>query len=91
MKKTIRVKIRGRVQGVYFRSYAQDRAIELNLTGWVRNNEDGTVEAVFSGNPDDVDKIIEWCYIGSPYSKVEKVEIFPEKEDKTMFTFSIVY
>jgi len=91
MKKSVRVIIRGKVQGVYFRAYTQQKAIELNLTGWVKNNPDQTVEALFYGNADNVDEMVKWCYVGSPYSKVEKVDSYPQKEEPSLTTFSIAY
>ncbi len=70
-----RVVIRGWVQGVYFRAYTRDQARSLGLTGWVRNLPDGSVEALFEGEKDPVEKMVSWCHRGSPASRVEKVEV----------------
>ena len=75
VKKRVRVLISGRVQGVFFRAYTRDAALQAGLTGWVRNLADGRVEAVFEGDADPVDRMIAWCRQGSPGSRVERVEV----------------
>ncbi|MFC1599650.1 acylphosphatase [Patescibacteria group bacterium] len=75
MSKCAKLKIIGLVQGVFFRDYAQEKASELKVAGWVRNASDGTVEAMLEGSSDSVDQMIAWCHQGSPGSQVEKVEI----------------
>ena len=70
-----RVVIRGRVQGVFFRVETRERARSLGLAGWVRNNSDGTVEAVFEGERDRVDSMIVWCRRGTAAADVEDVEV----------------
>lgn len=77
--KTIRVIIKGIVQGVYYRKWTVETAQNLGLKGWVRNCKNGNVEAVFSGKSDIVDTIIEKCWQGSKKSKVSDIEIFEEK------------
>ena len=71
--KRIRVVISGIVQGVFFRAAARRVSADLNLTGWVRNMDDGRVEAVLEGENADVDKMIEWCKVGPPSARVENV------------------
>lgn len=63
------------MQGVFFRSETRDRAASLGLGGWVRNNADGTVEAVFEGDRDRVESIVEWCRTGPALAQVEHVEV----------------
>ena len=70
-----RVVIRGRVQGVFFRAEARDRARSLGLAGWVRNNPDGTVEAVFEGDRGRVDSMLAWCRRGPALAQVDDVEV----------------
>ncbi len=70
-----RVVIRGRVQGVFFRVETRERARSLGLAGWVRNNPDGTVEAVFEGDRDRVDSMLLWCRRGPAAADVEDVEV----------------
>jgi len=67
--------ISGRVQGVFFRSETQDKAARQNVTGWVRNLPDGRVEAVFEGEKDRVEALIEFCRRGPPGARVTRVEI----------------
>jgi acylphosphatase len=70
-----RVVIRGRVQGVFFRVETAERARSLGLNGWVRNNRDGTVEAVFQGDRDRVESMLAWCRRGPAAASVENVEV----------------
>ena len=56
--RTVTVRIEGRVQGVYYRAWTYETATSLGLDGWVRNREDGSVEAVFSGSPDVVAEML---------------------------------
>ncbi|MFH1232048.1 MAG: acylphosphatase [Planctomycetota bacterium] len=67
--------ISGKVQGVFFRAYTQKKAQTLNLTGWVRNLPTGQVEAVFEGEKDIVEEMIQWCRHGPPSAQVTKVDI----------------
>jgi len=75
LKVRAHVLISGRVQGVLFRSETQDEARRQNVTGWVRNLPDGRVEAVFEGEKDKVDALIEFCRRGPPGAKVAKMEV----------------
>jgi acylphosphatase len=74
----VRVYITGKVQRVFFRASTKRKAEGLGLGGWVRNLADGRVEAVFEGETDSIDGIIEWCKKGSPGSEVEDVEVAAE-------------
>jgi acylphosphatase len=69
------VRIRGRVQGVFFRAWAQDQARELGVSGWVRNCEDGSVEAHAEGEQVGVDALIDRMRQGPPSAKVEDVRV----------------
>jgi acylphosphatase len=76
--------VSGTVQGVYYRASTRDAAKERNLDGWVRNLDDGRVEAVFEGPRDDVEELVEWCHTGSSAASVEAVDVTyddPEGED----------
>jgi acylphosphatase len=68
------VRIGGRVQGVFFRAEARDRARSLGLAGWIRNNRDGAVEAVFEGPRERVESMARWCERGPAGAQVESVE-----------------
>jgi acylphosphatase len=73
------VLVHGRVQGVFFRAEARSRAASLGLSGSVRNLRDGGVEAVFEGNPERVESMVEWCRRGPAGASVEDVEISDEE------------
>ena len=72
---TQHVTIRGRVQGVGFRMWVEHHAMLHNIEGWVRNRRDGTVEAVFAGPAEVVQRIVETCRRGPPGSRVEAVDV----------------
>lgn len=87
----VHVIISGDVHNVGFRSWTKHRAQQLGLKGWVRNNKDGTVEAVFEGEDHKIEEVLEDCKRGPPGSYVEKVEILEEKLRKEFEEFSIAY
>jgi acylphosphatase len=70
-----RVTITGYVQGVGFRFAAAERARSRNVAGWIRNNSDGTVGAVFEGPPDAVEALIAWCRRGPAGARVDDVKV----------------
>lgn len=69
----IRLIIRGRVQGVWYRGSAQEVARELGLTGWVRNLGDGSVELVAEGESPALEALKAWCREGPPLARVHDV------------------
>lgn len=73
-----RVVVHGFVQGVFFRDTVRRHAEAAGVVGWVRNNRDGTVEAVFEGDPVDVERLVDFCRRGPRGAQVERVEIFEE-------------
>ena len=85
--KTIHVIVEGRVQGVCFREYTRRQAQQLNLSGWVLNNRDGTVEAIFHGTEREVQAMLDWLRQGSPSSKVVDIHSkeVPFEEQYTNF------
>ncbi|MBP2250669.1 acylphosphatase [Halarchaeum solikamskense] len=72
------VHVTGRVQGVFYRASTRDAARERGVDGWVRNLDDGRVEAVFEGAEDAVEAMVEWCETGSPAASVEGVDVTSE-------------
>ena len=72
--KTVRVRISGRVQGVWFRGWTREIAESLQLNGWVRNRRDGTVEALFSGEVGAVDDMLRRCESGPPAAQVVQMD-----------------
>jgi acylphosphatase len=73
--------VSGRVQGVAFRDATRSQAEQLGLSGWVRNTQDGQVEAVFEGDPDTVQQMIEWCKSGPSSADVENVSVDNEQPE----------
>ncbi|MEM4270696.1 MAG: acylphosphatase [Candidatus Pacearchaeota archaeon] len=78
MKKAVRVEIFGTVQGIFFRNFIKESADKLGIKGYVRNREDGSVEAWFEGNSQDVDKMIEICKDGPEHTIIKKIDIVEE-------------
>ena len=76
-----RVRVRGSVQGVFFRAETRDRARSLLLAGWVRNLPDGTVEAVFEGERERVQSMVDWCGRGPAGARVEAVDVSWEEPE----------
>ena len=89
--KRVRVQISGLVQGVCFRAATKQVAANLNLTGWVRNTKDRRVEAVFEGDDAAVQKIVDWCQVGPPAARVDKVMAMEEQFTGSFPGFSIKY
>ena len=75
MKREARVIISGMVQGVSFRYFVASMAKKAGVSGWVRNTEDGKVEAVFEGDEDSVKKMVDSCRTGPPSSNVESIDV----------------
>jgi len=73
-----RVVVNGRVQGVFFRARCADAARALGVAGWVSNEPDGTVHAVFEGDDGAVEGMIAWCHEGSPRAVVDHVDVHEE-------------
>ncbi|MCB0386598.1 MAG: acylphosphatase [Bdellovibrionales bacterium] len=66
--------IHGKVQGVFYRTSAKDKAEDLLLTGWIRNIQNNTVEAELEGDRENLEKFLNWCYAGPDLAEVTKVE-----------------
>ena len=77
---TVRVVISGRVQGVWFRAWTEQRATALGLHGWVRNRRDGTVEAVISGETAMVEAMISQLWEGPDLAAVSAVDRYEHSE-----------
>ena len=74
-----RVVCHGRVQGVFFRDSVRRLAVREGVAGWARNVPDGTVEAVFEGDPAAVERLVDFCRLGPPQASVERVEVVEEE------------
>jgi acylphosphatase len=77
--KAVRVRITGRVQGVFFRAWIKDRAEGLGVQGWIRNRLDGDVEGLFIGEEMAVDSLVIECGKGPPTAQIDKVKTEPAK------------
>jgi acylphosphatase len=75
MKRRAHVLIYGIVQGVFFRSRTKNMAEKIGVAGWIRNLQDGRVEAIFEGNKEAVEDLINFCKKGPPNAEVMKVEV----------------
>lgn len=78
MDRRVRIRVSGRVQGVWFRASTARVAESLGLVGWVRNLPDGAVEISAQGPRPKIDEFIAWCHIGPPRASVERVEVRDE-------------
>jgi acylphosphatase len=67
-------RVRGRVQGVFYRAATQERAMQLGLTGWVRNADNGDVELVACGDPTSLEQLEQWLRQGPPAARVSAVQ-----------------
>jgi acylphosphatase len=76
-----RVIVSGDVQGVFFRDTCRRGALDVGATGWVRNLPDGTVEAVFEGEPGPVDRLVAWAGRGPRQAVVDRVEVTQEEPE----------
>ncbi len=83
--------IEGRVQGVWFRDSTRNEATKLNLTGWVKNRFDGSVELVAEGAQPEVGKLIDWCHHGPPAARVTRVHEIKKDYTGEFTSFRISY
>ena len=84
------VYVTGYVQGVFFRHSMAKRARDLGVRGWVRNLDDGRVEAVVEGEESDVEVVVDWCRSGPPHATVEHVEVSWEPVTQEFSGFSAI-
>ena len=89
-QKRVRIFVKGKVQGVYFRQGMKDIAEKKNVTGWVRNLQDKRVEAVLEGMDTDVNSVIEWSHKGPQNAVVDDVELIPENYKGEFSKFEIL-
>ena len=80
-----RVVVRGHVQGVFFRETTKRRAVAAGVAGWVRNRPDGAVEAVFEGERDAVERLVDYVREGPRGARVDRVDVVSEEPDLTGF------
>ena len=82
--------VSGYVQGVFFRQTMCRRARALGVTGWVRNNPDGRVEAVAEGEETEVRDLVAWCHTGPPHATVQAVDVSWEAAGREFSGFSTI-
>ena len=91
MTEQMHLLVRGLVQGVFFRHNTLKKAVELGLTGWVKNLPDRNVEAVFEGSPQKVHEMIQWCHTGPPSADVKNVQEIWEEPTCEFSSFDLRY
>ena len=84
-----KITVRGRVQGVFYRKHAQQKAIELEVSGTVQNLKDGSVVVYVTGDEKHVMEFVKWCRVGSPLSHVDEM-VTEEMDVKTFDGFKIL-
>lgn len=83
--------ISGRVQGVFFRSHTAEKARELGITGWAKNLPDGQVEAIFEGEKEKIQNLIEWTKRGPEFARVNGINVEWEEYKGEFEDFEIRY
>lgn len=85
------VVVHGLVQGVAFRHHTCRRALELGVTGWVRNLPDGSVECMFEGDEAAVNALVEWCRSGPPAARVDRLDVRADTYRSEFDSFLITF
>lgn len=88
-ERSVLIRVTGFVQGVYYRQSCRSMARSLGLVGWVRNREDGSVAIRAQGEPDAVERLIEWAWLGPSGASVTGVETESTDPDETLADFYI--
>lgn len=91
IKVRVHIIVKGKVQGVYFRQNAQCVCNGYEVTGWVRNLEDGSVETILEGNKNSVEDAISWFKVGPPSAQVERIELKYDRYSGEFQDFKINY
>lgn len=86
---TVHILIKGKVQGVFFRATAREEAEKLALVGWVKNTQEGNVEAMVSGTDEQIKQFLDWCHQGPPKATVTQVIVTP-KQDQVFKRFEVI-
>jgi acylphosphatase len=87
----VHVTVHGRVQGVYFRASARDRARQLSLSGWVRNCADGSVEIIAEGEKTRLEQLVVWCHGGPPGAVVTDIDVEWQEATREFTGFVVRY
>lgn len=89
--KRVKIIVRGDVQGVGFRIATRDRAMKIGIRGWIKNNADGGIEAIFEGEEEIVDDMVDFCRKGPPGSYIHHTYVFDEPFKNEFQTFEIIF
>ena len=89
MNKHFSIKVIGKVQGVFFRALTKEKADELGITGFVRNEPDGCVYIEAEADEKILQQFMDWCRQGPPRARVEKMEV-SEGERKSFASFEVI-
>lgn len=89
MIRRVKVLVSGRVQGVYFRLFTQNKAKHLDVKGSVMNLEDGRVEIIAEADESNIEKLIQWCRKGPITARVDHVEVVDLEQDQPLIVFEI--
>ncbi len=90
-KQRVRLFVKGKVQGVFFRQALKVMAKKHNISGWVKNLKNGRVETLLEGEDMDVSTVVEWCHAGPANARVEDIEIKNEKFKGEFSKFEVLY
>jgi len=91
VQKRVHIFVNGRVQGVFFRQATKVIAIKNNVTGWIRNLDDGRVEILIEGDDKCIDSVIAWCDCGPANSRVDDIQINNENYLGSFENFEVRY
>ncbi|MDH5381725.1 MAG: acylphosphatase [Cyclobacteriaceae bacterium] len=89
--KTVKIEVFGKVQGVFYRASTKEKAIELGLTGKVKNMNDGSVYIEATGNREKLNELLEWCHTGPKFADVTSVHNEWIEEPSNYDDFRIEY
>lgn len=77
--RAVKVRIKGQVQGVFYRAWTKEQAERLGVQGWVRNRLEGDVEGLFAGPDEAIIELLRLCGQGSPGAKVDEITVEPAR------------
>jgi len=89
MMRRVKILVSGRVQGVYFRMFTQNKAKHLGIKGCARNLQDGRVEIIAEADHGSIEKLIKWCHKGPVTARVDHLEIAELESDEVLTSFEI--
>jgi len=89
MMRRVKILVSGRVQGVYFRMFTQNKAKQFGVKGHARNLPDGRVEIIAEADKNSIEKLIKWCHKGPVTARVDDVDIIELESDEVLTSFEI--